>query len=285
METEIKPVEQAPVVPAVEVKQEESLISRATKVELPKVETTPTEEKFDFKEYQAILDGVKDPVQKSILEKAYKSFQSGFDGKFQTLARERDALKVEQAKLQETQRWTPERLKAEINKQDFIESAKQITVVPEVPNENSLLSTEEQAKLRSMDDEIRRLKELNQQTIQQQQAQLTQRQDEEYKAKYANYDPRAIDTITSDMLEGRAQVTREHIYKAYYHDDNMRRSYELGKQDAIRDMKERAGSASIVPNGATKEVGGIAPNEGEKPIDFFRRLGQKNLSEMRTTQR
>lgn len=280
METEIKTIEAAPVVETPKV--EESLISRVTKVELPKVESTPTEDKFDYKEYQAVLDGIKDPTQKSIVEKAYKSFQSDYGRKTQELATQRKELEANQLKLQEQSRWTPDRLKAEANKPDFIESAMSITKAQEVPSENSLLSPEEQAKLKGMDEEIRRLKELNQQTLLQQQAQLVQRQDEEYKQKYANYDPRAIDTITTDMLEGRAQVTREHIYKAYYHDDNMKRAYELGKQDERNAMKERAGSASIVPNGATREVGNIQKQEGESSLNLFRRIGQKNLSEMRT---
>lgn len=291
METILPPVEQ-PVVTETKPVIEESIVSRATKTALPIVENKIVETNeapiFDFKEYQATLDSIKDPAQKFILEKAYKSFQIGANQKYQALAEDKKrtaAIEQEyQKKISEMNSWSPERLKVEMARADFIESAKTVMEAqPATQDENSMLSIEEKAKLKEMDAEIKRLKSLNEQTLIQQHQLQTQKQDEEFKAKYSNYDPRAIDTITADMLAGKANVTREHVYKAYFHDENVKRGYELGRQDERNAMRERASSASILPDGSTSSSSGITKAEGESSLNLFRRIGQKNLSEMKIT--
>ncbi len=273
--SEVKPA--APVVEATPVVTED-IISRATKVDLP---VTPAEkqieEKFDFKEYEATLAGITDPKQKEVLEKAYKSLQRGFNDKFQSLAELRKQYETVKPNT-EISNWSPERLKAEMNKPDFISAAQSVMEQTPAVDENSLLSAEEKAKMQRMESELAKLKDMQNQTFLQQQQLQTQKQDEEFKGKYANYDPKAIDTITADMLAGKAQVTREHVYKAYYHDENVKRAYELGKQDERATIKGRVQSASILPDGSTTPPSTVTKQDGETSLSLFRRIGKSHLA-------
>ena len=267
------------------VPPQEDIISRATKVDLPKVEVkseTPQEEKFDYKEYEQTLNSIKDPTQKAILEKAYKSFQSGFNKKFQDLA---DIRKQFESKSQETTKWTPEKLQQEINKTDFIESAKAVMEIQAPVNSNltdseySMLSENEKAKIKQLDSEIQSLKKLNQQTLIQNQQENMKRLDESLKTKYANYDPNAIDIITDDLMQNRVQATREHIYKAYYHDENVRRAYELGRQDERSGISVKKDSASLPNSTANRKVEPLEPEKGENSLTYFKRIAIKNMAE------
>jgi len=279
----IAPVTPEPVSTPLQVPQED-IISRATKVEIPKVEIPkePQEEKFDYKEYEQTLNSIKDPTQKAILEKAYKSFQSGFNKKFQDLA---DIRKQFESKSQEVTKWTPEKLQQEINKQDFIESAKAVMETQAPANSNltdseySMLSENEKAKIKQLDAEIQNLKKLNQQTLIQNQQENMKRLDESLKTKYANYDPNAIDIITEDLMKNRVQATREHIYKAYYHDENVRRAYELGRQDERNGISVKKDSASLPNSTANRKPEPLEPEKGENSLTYFKRIAIKNLAE------
>lgn len=290
---EPKPTLKAPldIKPVGEVKPQEDIITRVTKTELPtdkKSEDKPPiadtlDEAFDYKE----IDNIKDPVAKEVFWKAYKSMQRTVSKVTQNVANEKKSLDtIEQdykRKISEMSTWSPERLKAEMNKADFIASAQTIMGnQTQSNNDNSLLTPEEQARIKNTENELIKLKQMQEQTFAQQQALNIQKQDEEFKSKYANYDPKAIDTITKDMLEGRAQVTREHVYKAYYHDENVKRAYELGRQDERNNIKGRVESASVVTsNGAVTQPSTITKNENESSLSLFRRIGQKNLAEMK----
>ena len=58
---------------------------------------------FDFKEYKSVVDSIKDPVQKGVLEKAYKEMESGLGKKFETIATLRKDLEAKVAQAQQKQ--------------------------------------------------------------------------------------------------------------------------------------------------------------------------------------
>lgn len=284
-------VEQAPVV---EVKQ--NLFQRvgSFKKETP-VESesqTPNQasegDKFDFKEYQATLASIKDPSVKMQLEKAYKSFESGYNKKFQSLAEERKSyetkqkefeLKLQQAQQPQQRQWTPEEVRKLVNDPTFVQAA-QVIAQEQAPAESGMtdqewssLSDTERQQFSMLQRKVAELENKTfQETIQRKNAEL----DSQLKTKYPNYQPEAIDTLTADLIAGKVQATREHLYKVQYHDENVNNAYELGRQDALRELKDKSNSSSFTGGRVNANVG-EKPETGESSKNFFMRIAQRNL--------
>jgi hypothetical protein len=104
-------------------------------------------------------------------------------------------------------------------------------------------------------------------------------QDEQLKTKYADYDPKAIDTVTADMLAGRVQATREHLYKAIKFDEAVRKAYELGKSDKKLETEEKITSMSTTGSTVVgnDDVPAIEANETSK--QYFLRLAGRRLQQ------
>ena len=254
--------------------KEEDLITRVTKEEVKEPEVDkPTEHivepEFDFKE----VEQIKDHEAKAWAEKAYKSFQKGFNQKFQEIAELRKSLES-QVKPDTPNSWTPERLQSEMNKSDFVQSAQQVIKLQNpdssglTDEEYSSLSNGEKTKLQTMEKEIVALK---------QQSSLAQMrvEDEKLKNKYANYDSQAIDILTSDMISGKVQATREYLYKAMMHDENVKRAYSLGLQDKNLVNQEKITSMSAEGVNATGDDNVPEPEKGETDRNYFLRLAAR----------
>ena len=255
-----------PVAPKVEVK--EDVITRATKVvkEEPKQETNPFSlTKEDYDKVQA------DPT----LSKFYKSMQSDYIKKTQEAAE----VKKEADKIrQQSSTWTVERLQQEVNKPDFIQAAQQVAKINNPPNsgltdnEYSTLTDNEKAQL---SESIQRSKNLEGQLWQMQQKE----QDTQLTQRYGNYDPRTIDTTINKLVRGEIKADREVIYKAVYHDENVKNAYELGKREALDGLREKQQASS--PEGFTATPLNEVPAKltGESDRAYFKRLGEKRLAE------
>ena len=267
------PVEQAP---GTQPPEPEDLLTRVSKFTTDKDPEVKPEDNisddFDLKE----IENITDPVAKEQAMKAYKSFQRGFGKKFDELAQLRKEMQtyIEQSKGQEE--WTPEKVQALANDPKFIQAAQQVAGTSESSDEYSALSEVEKKNLKAMQDEIQNLKRINTQALQTQQQQLRNSQHQEFTKKYANYDPDKIDQLTYEMLEGKVTVTPEHIYKAWYHDDNVRKAYELGRKDERDGVSEKIASASVEGIAASPSVS-IEPEKDESSLSFFNRIIQKNL--------
>jgi hypothetical protein len=268
------------------ITKEPELVTRVSQVKVEKAEekeTKPTgeteikEPEFDVTEIEKIKQ--KDPEAGAWAEKAYKSFQKGFNNKYQEIAELRKKLET-QAKP-EPIAWTPQRLQQEINKPDFVSAAQEV-----VKNQNpegsgltdveySTLSEKEKQKLQNMEKEILILKREN--TLAQMKA-----QDEQLKVKYANYDPKAIDIITADMIAGRVQATREHLFKVLDYEDAVHRAYELGKQDKQLTNEEKVTSMS--PEGTTAQAteGAVEREKNETDRAWFIRNALNRLAKSKT---
>lgn len=257
-----------------EIKEPE-LVTRVSQVKTEEVKKTePTEIKepeFDFKE----IENIKDPEAKVWAEKAYKSFQKGFNQKFQEIAEIRKTLEQKQQVTSMTS-WTPERLQQEINKPDFVQAAQQVIKIQNPSNsgltddEWSTLSETEKRKLENMERELQTVK---------QQLMFTEirKEDESLKQKYTNYNPNAVDILTADILANRIKATREHLWKAMDYDEAIQRAYELGKQDKKVENEEKITSMSPEGVAAQPQEGALEKEKTETDRQWFIRNALNRL--------
>jgi hypothetical protein len=256
----MEPVAQA--TPEVKPDVKPDLITRASQVKIEPTVKEVSEPEFDYKEIEAI----KDPIAKDIALKAYKSFQRGFNSKYQDLSAIR---KDYESRANELSTWTPERVQKLINDPNFVEAAK--NVVGTQPEQS--YETETDKKVKMLEQELNQLKG---QSLQQ----TFKAQDAEIGKKYANYDPNKVDEITAEMLSGKIQATREHLWKVLDYEEAVKRAYQLGKEDRQLDLGEKQSSASFgssspqAPSGERME-----PEKGENDRNFFKRAFLKNLTE------
>jgi hypothetical protein len=252
----VPPVVQAPV------QKEEDLIKRASQVKLDKQpEKAPAESDNPF----GLNRETWDEVQKNpTLKKYYDSMQDGFRKKTTEVSNEKYHLQMEMEKLNN---WTPERIQHLLNDPKFVNAAQ--SIIGTQANDSEYVS-EEAKKIKQLENEINSIKGNSFQTLKLQ-------QDEQMKGRYANYNPEAIDIITNDMLTGKVQATREHLWKVLDYDDAVKRAYELGKQDGQGNTKEKI-SAMSVGDGTSMAVPGekLEPLQGESDRSYLSRLFQKN---------
>jgi len=226
--------------------------------------------KFDVNEIQKI----EDPKARELAEKAYKSFQRGFNTKFQEIAELRKAL---ESQGHSTERWTPERIQQLINDPEFIQAAQVVAGNNNPSNsgltdeEYSALNDREKAQLVMLQREVNSLKQTNMTSMKVQ-------QDASLKNTYANYEPQKVDGLLADMQQGRIQATREHLWKVIDYDSAVQRAYDLGKHDERGGTPERVASLSmqgisIQPNQS------IQPEEKESSLSFFQRISRQRLAE------
>jgi hypothetical protein len=257
----------------------EDLISRVSKVKVdaPKVDLNIEEPKFDVNDIEKITD----PAAKEQVTRAYKSFQRGFNQKFQELADLRKKLEV----TQQPTTWTKDRIRQELNKPDFIQASQEVLQEQNPPQsgmsdtEWSSLTTNEKKQWQGMQQEIANLK---QQQNQQQVLQNFKMQDETLKTKYANYDPNAVDIITSELLTGKRQATREDLHKAIDYDNAVNRAYQLGLQDGGSNKTEKL-NASVYDGLSTGKPATDVPvaEKNESTNSFFGRLVANNLAKQK----
>ena len=262
-----------------EVKPEpkEELITRVSqvKVEEKKEPTAPKEPEFDFKEIEALKQ--KDPEAGAWAERAYKSLQKGFNDKFQEIAELRKKLESQtNQKVPDT--WTIERLQQEINKPDFIAAASQ--VISSQPKEDEFMTESEKQEKQKIANLERELNLIKQQSFSVQK----RSEDEQMKSKYANYNPQALDILTSDMLAGKVQATREHLWKVMDYEDAVQRAYELGKQDRQLENKEKITSMSAEGITAQAPEGVLPKEEGESSKNWFVRNALNRLVQAKSGQ-
>lgn len=256
-----------------EVKKEPDLITRVSNFKaepiIKPIESNDSE--FDFKD----IDTIADPSQKEIVKKIYKSFERGYGKKFQELAELRKAIEVQKRE----EGWSPARIQDLLQNPEFIQAAQSVIgTTPIMENETiSPIEKENKQKIQSLEAELNKLKQNNFQSV------LAQ-QDSELKTKYANYNPQAIDTLTSDMIANKVQATREHLWKVLDYEDAVNRAYELGKQDGSGKKQEKIQSLSVEGATTVKADGALNPEKGESDRNFFRRLVLDNINKTKTEQ-
>ena len=272
--------------PVVTKEPKQDLITRVSQVKVEPVVNVEKdingvpiieEPKFDVNDIEKITD----PQAKEQALRAYKSFQRGFNAKFQELADLRKKLEV----TQQPTTWTKDRIRQELNKPDFIQASQEVLQEQNPPQsgmtdtEWSSLTTNEKKQWQGMQQEIANLK---QQQNQQQILQNFKMQDETLKTKYANYDPNAVDIITSELLTGKRQATREDLHKAIDYDNAVNRAYQLGLQDGGLNKTDKLNASSYDGLSTGKPATDVPVAEkGESTNSFFGRLVANNLAKQK----
>jgi hypothetical protein len=254
-----------------------SMISKAEPVEQKPAAQTESEILAEAKKE---LDGITDPAHKKILEDKIKNLERGYNQKYMQLAEERKRLEAERQSLNSV--WTPERLKAELSKQDFLEAAKML--VPETaPPESGIsqeqwnfLTTEERAELMKPITELKKkVDSLEAQNQMAMQATMRNKIDTELKAKWADYDPLKVDTFF-EKVQNR-QVPDEQLFELAWKGLNferyVERAHKLGLDGRTKDIQEKVNSTSYPGAGhAAPQEEPPKRNDGETSPSYFKRL-------------
>lgn len=252
-------------VKAAEVPQED-LITRASKVAIKTDEQPPhQEEHFDIKD----IDKIKDPEAKAYAEQAYKSFEKGYQKKFQDLAAERKKAEELAGKYS---KWTPEKVQELINDQDFIQAAQAVTQSSQNQSGGQMSDEEWSALTDTEKKEFRRMQSNINSLMQQNQMMALRQQDESNRARYANYEPGKIDELAHKIQTGQYQATREDAWKVIDYEPAIRRAYELGLQDKNSEIGKKINFNSA--EGGNINAGEEPPkkNEGESGTAYFKRI-------------
>ena len=220
------------------------LVTRASAVKMEALKEVK-EPEFDVNEISKIAD----PAAREYAEKAYKSFQRGFNQKFQEIA---EIRKKFEAQEKENSQWTPQRVQSMLQDPNFVNAAKQVVATQNPQNSGltdeqySALSDAEKSRINQMESELVQLKQQNWQALRVQ-------EDTVLKGKYANYAPDVVDTTVDSLVKGTVKATRESIWKYLDYDDAVKRAYELGKQDERGTKQDKINSMSY-------ETGSVTPN-------------------------
>lgn len=246
-------------------KPQDDILTRVTNFMSTNEPKEPVDKDTQFD--ASLKDEITDPKVKEYLEAKEKSLERGFQSKFQEIAELRKALES-----QTNEKWSPERIQSLMNDQEFLQAAQSVVQTDDKSSDEwSALSEDEKAKIQKNESELAFIK---QKYIEQQKAQ----EDAQLKEKYGNYDPQKVDTITADMLKGNVQATREHIYKAFTHDENVKRAYEMGRKDALSGNNEAYQAASIDGQASRQESRTpVEAKEGESTKSVFRRIAEKAM--------
>ena len=265
--------ETKPVQVTTEKKPEPDLITRVSqfkKEEKPET-ITSQEAKDTFGLTNEDFEKVNtDPV----LSKFYKSMQADYTRKTQAVAndkKEADKIKAEFSS------WTPERIQQLLNDQNFVNAA-QVVMKSQAPvnfegtqEDWSVLSDTDKVKFQNLEREVSVLKQQNYQVRKIQ-------EDETLKSKYTNYNPQAIDVLTAELLQGKVQATREHLWKVYDYDGAIERAYQLGLLDSKDGLREKVSSSSMEGTMATSSKEPLKKEETETDRGYFKRIFLNNLA-------
>jgi hypothetical protein len=286
-----------PAQPEVKV-PEPSLMERVASFKPePKVEAPPVleSETFNVKE----LESIKDPVAKAAAERAYKSFQSDYTKKTQAIAEknrqldeERKALETKATQANQKQPWTADKIQRELlSDPTFVAEAQRLAQVNPAPSNPktsglsddqwSALTSEEKAKFNLMEQKLAKLEQQSKQSEQQAQQAIVQQQHQSLRSKFANYDSDIVDTTVKNIVEGKAQIGLEHIWKAMDYESAVNRAYELGRLDAGVKAKEKIGNMSFDGGQVSGSRSTLEPEKNESTPNFFKRLANARLLEVK----
>jgi hypothetical protein len=247
----------------------QDILARANKfVRAASKETSQEPEKFNVNDIEKIAD----PQAKEFAMRAHKELERAYQRKFQDLAGMRRDLEKANST---NQPWTVERIK-EVVKDLSFQQAAQI-----VANENQESNTNSDESMLTAEEKVRisNAEKIATEALRQNRVLIQRQQDEILKTKYANYNPKAIDTLTDDLLQGRIQATREDLHKASDYDSAVRRAYEMGRTDEQLGIRQKASLPSIdgttmVTNNKEQPM----PKEGETDQAFFVRNAMENIA-------
>ena len=286
-ETYTAPQTVEPAVPPVqaEAPTTEDLVTRASKVTVPvQPEKAPEGSQetinFNVKDFEKI----QDPSARKLAEDAYKSMQSDYTRKTQDLAAKRKEAESLKAQAEASKYDIPTLLNDPKWVQVASEYQKTLKPQPEVTGNGDLTQEEfsylapEQQKLYLKTKQIEQGQQV---LVSQLQSERLQKEDVTLKSRYANYEPQTVDKIYQDMMTGRVQATREHLWKVVDYEAAVNRAYQLGLQDRKIETAEKVAGSSQ-PSGVSVTPSSDTPARlpNEAGTEYFKRLAVHNFQKL-----
>lgn len=240
--------------------KEPDLITRVSQVKTEVQAKQELDEKFNINELDSAIEKLPDPKLKEQVLGLKKSLIKGENQKYQEIANLRKQYEQE---LAQRSQWTPERVNGLLQDPNFVNAARSI-VERDTSTSTSMLSEQEKTMLEQNNRQVQALLQQNQQLLRVQ-------QDAQIKTKYANYDPEVVDKTYEDMVTGRVQATREHIWKVVDYENAVKRAYELGRTDKGTLNQERVGAMTYDSGRNVAQPISVEKQKNESTSSFMKR--------------
>jgi len=258
----------------------QDILTRSSKMTEPAAAKQDTDVTLDDLKESIKFDDIKDPKARALAEKRIKELEAGFNKKYEKIAEIRKDLesKINQAT---NRQWTQEELDRALKDPSFVQlvQARQQQAAASAAPATWEGSTEEWSALTP--EEKQQFAQLNNRLSAQEQIMhdmLKTQEDQKLKELYPDFDPRVVDQIQQDLLAGRVQATREHLWKIANFESAVQRAYRLGLQDRGSNLNEKLIASNNLP------AHSVTPN-GEVPEDIkkqgFPAIAKFRLAQMR----
>ena len=263
--------------------QTDDLLSRVTQFE----EQNPTNkapevvdaELFNDREFRAEIEAVKatNPELAKHMELMRKSAISGVNNKFQQIAELRKEL--ESVKNSSGYKFKANNIKELLNNPDFMNEAKAELGQNKSPiADDPVMSDETKAYIQNLEVQLKQVQEgLNQKQSQEANQEWT-RHHETLSAKYKNYDRARVDEIAQGLITGKVKATPEYLYKATYHDENVRKAYELGRKEGSKMLSEKQQVNNTITGVNAVKLDTVAQDKAESNLNFMQRIIANKLA-------
>lgn len=269
---------------------QEDLLSRVSgfspKKEAQEPQGDPS--KFNIKEFNDYLAKIADPQARKLVEDAYKSMQADYTRKTQDLASQKREMDTLKAQLEQSGRYTPDRIQQLLTDPSFVQAAREYeqrnkpasqsgNVSTDLTEEEFSYLTTEQQKSYLQSKQARDLAANAMQQVNQMKLKVeSEKEDMHLQGRFKNYDPTVVNQIFDDLMSGKVQATREHLWKVADYEGAVERAYRLGRQDEKQGISAAREASSQVNGFTPKGVDDGAPqkNKGESFNDYWRRLAQ-----------
>lgn len=240
----------------------------------------PEQDKIINPPEQPEFASITDPVAKKAASEAVERLRRGMQSDYTK------KLEDTQKLVTQSKSWTPQRIQQELlNNPEFL-SAAQMIQGQQTSQERSLtqeeysaLTDSEKNKLNSVTRLETELKEMKNNTAQEILRNTISQKDITLRTKFSDYDPKAIDEATVNLAKLNLADVREYVYKATNYEINVKRAYEMGKQEGQGKLQNKINV--ITPQGSTvvNNEGVPTKSAGESDKAFFVRLGQFRLAQ------
>lgn len=282
--TQQQSVEQAPE--GTQQSASDDLLSRITRFvddasPQNKSEDKIDEDVFNDAEFRKKIDALQDPELKQYMLSMRKTGVRGIQERLQEISEMRKELTALKQGINPG--WSPERVQQLLNDKDFLNAAQSV-----LGNQGQVVEDDGEYVPESVKQKLAKLEQENSQFKQQwnqfsQQQTMVQRaqEHERLKERYGNYDPQKVDELINGLIQGKVQAGPEVVYKAYFHDDNVKRAYEMGRRDAMGGVQDRQQASSFSSNSVQQPNSQMKPEQGETNKQFLNRIINNKLSQLR----
>lgn len=229
---------------------------------------------FNDKELRAKIDAIADPAVRDQFIAMRKSMMTGLNGKFEELAALRKEVEAVKNSNINKKKFSADSVEELLNNPAFLQEAQ--TKIGQQANspiaQDAALSDETKQYIQTLESKVKQIEESFTQKASAESQAAWNAQHEALAGRYKNYDRMKIDAVAKDLIEGRTQATPEYLYKAVYHDENIKAAYAKGIEEGQRLVQEKKQVTPIegVPNAVRTDA--ITQDKNEGNLNFLQRI-------------